>query len=77
MDSTACELDGIGGPKFVSEERRGVNNGIARLDACFGGIARSGFDLETVFALVKLETERFVNVNLRLIKRGKGGEDSD
>jgi hypothetical protein len=41
------------------------------LDACFGSIARSRFDFETVFALVKLETERFVNVDLCLIERGK------
>jgi len=67
-------LDGIGGPEFVSKERRGVYNGISCLDACFGGITRSGFDLETVFGLVKLEAERFLNVDLRLMKSRKGGE---
>jgi hypothetical protein len=57
-------LDGISGPEFISEERRGINDCVACLNAGFGGITRGGFYFETVFALVKLETERFVYIDL-------------
>jgi hypothetical protein len=62
-------LDGISRPEFISEERRGVDNGITCLDAGFGGVARSRFDFKAVFALVKLETERLVNINLNYRKK--------
>ncbi len=72
MDGTACELDGVSRPEFISEERRGVNDSITCLDTGLGCVSRGGFYFEAVFALIKLETERFVNIDL---KYGENRED--